>query len=102
MLIINRAIVMKRDPSIIYAVLLLSLLFFLLYGFSGIDEVLDKSTFGRVINFLVLLIFGIIPILGLIQAGLYEYSNAHKNEVLTILKKTFWHLWQWMQLKKTW
>lgn len=93
---------MKRDPSMIYAVLLLSVLFFFLYGFLGIDESLERYTIGKAINFVVLLVFGIIPILGLIQAGLYEFSNTQPNARLKILKKTLWHLWQWLQLKKTW
>lgn len=93
---------MKRDPSMIYAILLLSLLFFFLYGFLGIDAILEKSSMGKMVNFFVLLIFGIIPIFGLIQAALYEYSNTQPDARLNICKKTLWHLWQWVRLKKTW
>lgn len=93
---------MRRDPSIIYAILLLSLFFFFLYGFFDIDEMLETSTAGKMVNFFVLLLFGILPILGLIQATLYEYSNTQPRERLAIVKRTMWHLWQWLRLKKTW
>ena len=90
---------MRKEPckeSKKYAIYILLFSVYILLSLLDVDKKLKESSLGNIIGFFFVIIFGLIPLGGLVNSYFFTYKHESMKVKIRIVKDSFKCLKKWL------